>query len=380
MRRSLLLLAGLLACADQPDRPSIDSSASDFLADTTPPPEDTHPQPPAARVVAPPAYLYDTARSDTVHRVDRYIVRLDTSWVIWRKPVALGIAFGAAAMPPDTVCGSTGYGFTATLLAITNRTPAELERASRCKAKVVLRTTRELLKGPTGCLVVDSAVARIRRWNWSALRPYLANGTIPAIEIADDIAREEEWCATPAVVLARLDQVACAVRDSAPGAPIAVRALATQLVGRTYQCITTVRAQYAGPSRAGHGHPDSFVVQQRRAAVALKLGVIFGLNLPHGGCGPRTNRHALARPHACLPGVPGDSIGDMEGNRFAYQMSAAEVTRYGPGMAAPGWVCGFIVWSWQYGDRFFAKPANVAAMKALSLIAAAHPATSCVQR
>ena len=116
------------------------------------------------------------------------------------------------------------------------------------------------------------------------LRPYVTDGTIMDIELIDDPA-SKEWCFDLKTVFAMTDKIACAVKDSAPNAALGARALPTQMAAYSpYNCLTTARAQYAGPGK--HFHPDTFVVQQVRSAERQKLGIIWGMNLWAMGCGP----------------------------------------------------------------------------------------------
>lgn len=303
-------------------------------------------------------------------------------WTVATAPAVIpGITFGAAALPADSIC-SKYLGMRNTVAAYdTLATVPLLAKLKSCGGKLVLRPPRNMLKGPplptnaAGCLNADSASARIKRWKWAALRPYVTDGTIMDIELVDDPAASKEWCFDLKTVFTMVEKVACTVKDSAPGVALGARALPTQMaVYSPYNCLTTARAQYAGPGK--HFHPDTFVVQQARSAERQKLGVIWGMNLVAMGCGPPTNRQPGAYPYRCIPGHPGTNLWE----HGFYAPNADEVGFYGMSLAKASRSCGFVSWSFEYAPEFFKRQDNLTKMKMLADTTAARLPSSCIQR
>lgn len=273
-----------------------------------------------------------------------------------------GLPYGAAGLPIDSLCARARISFAVTVQQVWSNTPNDLAKVAACGGKIELRVARSALKNSRGCLDVPTATAHVRRWNWRALRPRITDRTILAIEVGDDIAHTEEWCGDRSVTLPKWDAIACAVRDSAPNVPIALRMLATQntyrdrsgvlhYFVRPWKCITTVRAQFAGIRR--HGRPNDFVTREQSSAITQGLGVIFGLNFLNAGCG---------RTIHCLPGVPGVSYGSGPD----YEPSAKELVNYVPPMLRAARACGFAFWSWEYGTTFFRRTDIKASVAALA--------------
>jgi hypothetical protein len=232
---------------------------------------------------------------------------------------------------------------------------------------------------------VAATDAELARWQAAAdLNPYLADGTIIAIYVSDDIT-STEWGPAPPY-LSRIDSLAGAVKARWPSAPTIVRAKPTELSGHTWRWLDAGWAQYRGPYR--DGTPAQFRDIQVASAKAQKLGLVIALNVLDGGCGLTP---------ACLPGVSGTGIlGTFAGAASVrrFQMSAAEVLAYGKVFVAEPYNCGFIGWRWSpsypstslpaaqlAAIRAFDTRADVrAAMGDLSIQAGQRASTSCKQR
>jgi hypothetical protein len=297
---------------------------------------------------------------------------------------ASGLAFGAFHVPPDSL-NRPSLGYTgAVMVAQSSTLKADLDKVRARGGRIVLGLSRSRTKDANG-LSVAATDAELARWQAAAdLDPYIADGTVIAIYVSDDIT-SKEWGPAPPY-LARIDSLAGAVKARWPSAPTIVRAKPTELSGHTWRWLDAGWAQYRGPYR--DGTPGQFRDVQVASAKAQKLGLVIALNVLDGGCGLTP---------ACLPGVPGTGIlgtfADAASVR-RFQMSAAEVLAYGKVFVAEPYNCGFIGWRWSpsypstslpaaqlAAIRAFDTRADVrAAMGDLSIQAGQRSSTSCKQR
>ena len=183
-----------------------------------------------------------------------------------------------------------------------------------------------------------------------------------------------DWGPAPlATRLAQWDTVAGLIRSRCPAAPVALRALPTQLETRTsWQSLTTGWAQYTGPRR--HGTPEQFFAAQVASAKKQRLGLVAGLNLLNGGCGPATTGY-------CLPDVPGTSAPGTRGTDL-YQMSAAELVYYKTVALTDSYICASVDWSWGpvFDSDFHSRPEIRSAARSLNVLARSRPLAGCVRR
>jgi hypothetical protein len=297
---------------------------------------------------------------------------------------ASGLPWGVAHLPPDSLNRlSLGYSG-AVMNGVASTLKADLDRVRARNGRVVLSILRSKTKDANG-LSVAATDAELARWQAAAdLNPYIADGTIIAIYVSDDIS-STEW-GPNAPYLARIDSLAGAVKARWPTAPTIVRAKPTELTSHTWRWLDAGWAQYRGPYR--DGTPQQFRDIQVASARAQKLGLVIGLNLLDGGCGLTS---------ACLPGVPGTGILGTFPNAASirrFQMSAAEVLAYGKVFVAEPYNCASIGWRWSptYSTTtlpaeqlagikaFDTRPDVRAAMGDLSILAGQRPSTSCRQR
>ena len=311
----------------------------------------------------------------------------DTSTVTVTAPLASGgrsgIPFGAFHLPPDSL-NRLSLGYTGAVMTVVPTTlKHDLELIHARNGRVVLAIRRSKTKDAGG-LSVAATDTELGAWQAAVdLNPYLADGTITAIYLSDDIT-SSEW-GPNAPYLARMDSMAGAAKARWPTAATVVRAKPTELTGHAWRWLTTGWAQYRGPYR--DGTPAQFRDIQVSSAKAQKLGLILGLNVLDGGCGPTP---------ACLPGVPGTAILGTLLNAASvrrFQMSAAEVLAYGKVFLAEPYSCASIGWRWSplftaslpadqlAAIQAFDLRADVrAAMGDLSIMAGQRSTTNCVQR
>jgi hypothetical protein len=343
------------------------------------------------------------------------LVLTDSQWVV-RPAAPLGIPYGPAAMPPDSLCRRATLGYTATILPVQKagvevlrsasgeslgvarsigaaernaQLLATLRKIQDCGATVSLRIARAALKDSNNRLSVATAHRELA--TWPDLTPFLAGPrpTVFSFHLGDDVERDEEWGYPVPTLLAMWDTIARPLAERHPGTPRVLRALATQMAQRPaegrpdslrWRWMTTALAQYAGPVR--HRPPGEFVATQVATAKRLKLGLLLGINLINGGCGPRTGRHPAALAYACLPGIPGDSFPGDGSPAGRYQLSAIELAKYGEVQLREPYSCGNLSWSWgeNFGSNFHKRADIRAAALALGGIAQARPFTSCIRR
>jgi hypothetical protein len=314
--------------------------------------------------------LGDTTFYSRGRVVTTVVVLPDSHWAV-RPPVVLGLPNGPFQLPPDSLCtlgytGTTLPVFTATVLR-------DLERTRQCQARTFAQIRRVRLKDSTGKLSVQTARAELDSWPWAGLCGRVKDSTIIAFYIGDDVTNDEWGPAPLATRLAQWDSVAGVIRTKCPDAPVAIRALPTQLEARPqWQWLTTAWAQYPGP-RPRWGAPEQFFGSQVASAKRQRLGLVAGLNLLNGGCGPATRGW-------CLPDVPGTTLPGTGPEQ--YQVSAAELMYYKSVAMTEPYVCASVDWSWgpNFRSGFHDRPEIQSAAKALGVIARKRPLTSCVQR
>jgi hypothetical protein len=295
----------------------------------------------------------------------------DSLWAV-RPPVTLGLPSGPFNLPPDSLCT---LGYTGTTLPVTDSATVlrRLDRIHQCGAKVfpVLRQAKML--DPAGKLSVQVSDAELARWPWTGLCARVKDSTIIAFYIGDDVTAADWGPAPLATRLAQWDTIAGLIRTRCPAAPVALRALPTQLETRAkWQSLTTGWAQYTGPRR--HGTPEQFFATQVASAKKQRLGLVAGLNLLNGGCGPGTTGY-------CLPDVPGTSAIGTRGTDL-YQMSAAELVYYKTVALTDPYICASVDWSWGpvFDSDFHGKPEIRSAARSLNVLARSRPLAGCVRR
>jgi hypothetical protein len=348
----LLIVAGGSASLVRPFR----SDISDAASHTTP-------------------WADTTKRGDTTFYssgrvITTLVVHTDSQWAV-RPPVILGLPYGPTQLPPDSLCT---LGYTGTTLAVIAGTVLrDLQRTRDCQARTFPQIRRAKLKDSNGNLSVQAARAELEGWPWAELCHRVQDSTIIAFHIGDDVTADEWGSAPLATRLAQWDSIAGLVQARCPDAPVVIRALPTQLEARpNWQWLTTAWAQYPGP-RPRSGSPEQFFSSQVASAKRQQLGLVAGVNLLNGGCGPAT----LGR---CLPDVPGTTLPGTRPDQ--YQMSAVELVYYKTVAMADPYVCASVDWSWgpNFRSDFHDRPDIRSAAKALGVMARNRPLASCVQR
>lgn len=270
----------------------------------------------------------------------------DTSTVTVTVPLGSGlgsgIPFGPYHVPPDSL-GKPSFAYTGgTRVAVPATLKGDLDRVRAAKGRVVVQLLRNYTKDASGKLSV--AATRSYLATLPDISSYISDGTVLGIMVSDDITGADIWGGEKPP-LARIDSLALLVKTRWPAATTVVRAKPTQLriepatgMLYTWRWLQTAWAQYNGPYR--DGTPQNYRDANLAGAKALNLGLILGLNVLDGGCGP-------VSLGACLPNVPGtDILGTFidAASVRRYQMSAAEVLAYGKVLLPE--TCIFLDWQW----------------------------------
>ena len=318
--------------------------------------------------------LGDTIFHSSGRVITTVAVRADSHWVVRppAPPMKSGLPYGPSQLPPDSLCSMRYY--TATTLPVApNQVLRELNRIHECGASVFAQIRRAKLKNSDGNLSVDAALAEMNRWPWDELCARVKDSTILAFHIGDDVVAKEWGPASIETRLAQWDSIAGGVAAKCPGAAIVIRARPRQLSKRDkWEWLTTGWAQYPGPlPRAGT--PEEFFAAEVASAKRQHLGLVTGVNLLAGGCGP-------AEAKRCLPNIPGSSLPGS--GKKVYQLSAAEFIEYKSAAMTDPYVCASVDWSWgpKFRSEFHARPEIQTAAKALGLIASKRKRASCVQK
>ncbi len=315
-----------------------------------------------------------TRRNDTTYysrgRVLTTVeVLTDSMWSAAPPPprVTLGLASGPFNLPPDSLCT---LGYTATTLTVRDtRVLRDLQRTRECGARTFAQIGRSKLKDSTGKLSVQAARADLDTWPWPGLCGRVQDSTIIAFYIGDDVEAAEWGPAKLPVRLAQWDTIAGIIQSRCPGAPVAIRAHPNQLEARgPWLWLTTAWTQYTNR----RGPPEEFLALQVASAKRQRLGLVAGVNLLNGGCGPAERRK-------CFPDIPGTAlVGTGPG---LYQLSAAELVYYKTVALSDPYVCASVDWSWgpAFRSGFHERPEIRGAVKVLGLIARRRPLSSCIQ-
>jgi hypothetical protein len=294
-------------------------------------------------------------------------VLTDSMWSL-QPPVTLGLPSGPFNLPPDSLC-TLGYS-TTTLAVIYTRVLRDLQRTRECGARTFAQIRRSKLKDSTGKLSVQTARAELDTWPWPGLCGRVQDSTIIAFYIGDDVEAAEWGPAKLPARLAQWDSIAGIIQARCPGAPVAIRAHPNQLEARgDWLWLTTAWTQYTNR----RGPPEEFLALQVASAKRQRLGLVAGVNLLNGGCGPAERKR-------CLPDVPGTTLPGTQ-PQF-YQLSAAELIYYKTVALSEPYVCASVDWSWgpAFRSSFHERPEIRSAAKILGLIARKRPLSSCIQR
>jgi hypothetical protein len=318
--------------------------------------------------------LGDTVFYSSGRVITTVAVQTDSHWVV-RPPAAVlkaGLPYGPTQLPPDSLC-SIGYYTATTLAVVPKRVLRDLDRTKECGGSTFIQFRRAKLKNSDGNLSVEAALGEIKHWPWDELCARVKDSTVLGFHIGDDVVAKEWGPAPIETRLAQWDSIAGGIAAKCPGAPIVIRARPRQLSKRDHwEFLTTAWAQYPGPLPRS-GTPEEFFAAEVASAKKQHLGLVTGVNLLGGGCGP-------ADTGRCLPDIPGTSL--KGSGKKTYQLSAAEFIDYKTAAMFDPYVCASVDWGWgpQFKSNFHSRPEIQEAAKALSLIASKRKRASCVQR
>lgn len=225
------------------------------------------------------------------------------------------------------------------------RTLLPMARAAGMKVTLRLTGDHEHYTDPQGNFDINAWKAALQPWAEADLQPFIADGTLHAHMLLDDIHNFEGDDPTGD----ELDEMARISKVLLPGLPTFVREKATEMptpsAGR-YTHVDAIVNQY----RHREGDVTAWTTRQVAHARTLDVGLIHGLNIANGGDG------SSKQP------------GWQEG-RFA--MSADEIRRYGAVLTAEPRVSMFLNWEYDgeekwsdgsVGSAWFDRPELTAAL------------------
>lgn len=363
-----VLIGGLLVslftgCEKAEDRPSADSL----------PPAITPRG--SLQAVAPPVVASSITRAvDTFPLADTALaVRVrttsvtDSTWIVPPPLKPIGLPFGIWGTPADSIC-KTGYSGGIVPVREAVELVPMLDRAKRCRVRIVLAPPQGKLRDTKG-LSVQAATTELGKWDWPNVCEYATDGTALGWNLGDDLTDTKWGAYTVRVRLLKWDSIMTFVRSKCPAGANMLRFRPSQIDDYpALKELDVLSLQYTGPRR--HGPPAAILAAEVAIAKRLNVGLVVGLNLLDGGCGP-------ASTGDCLPGIMGTSAKGTKPGLF--QMSADEVKKYGEIMIADPYPCTFLGWGYGYGESFFGEAANRLALDSLSIKARQRTAGNCVQ-
>jgi hypothetical protein len=245
------------------------------------------------------------------------------------QPVATGIAIVPFNLPYADVAkgsyngsaGSYGPDLIAALPGIKTRGGGVIVCLSRSRSK------------DANGLSVAATEKEYATYDWPRLSPYIADGTIAGFMIGDDITASE-WGSKPPY-LDRYDAIAGIVKSHHPLAVPMIRARAGQLSGYSWRNKVVAWAQYSFRK----GDVNQFLGENLAAASRLGIITLFGLNVLDGGDGS-------------------SKILGTYADKSAYQMTAAEILKYGKVLLPESPI--FPTWRWT-GNFEMSVPAEALA-------------------
>jgi hypothetical protein len=217
-----------------------------------------------------------------------------------------------------------------------------LPKLSTAKARVFLSILRNTMTNVDGTLSVTNAKQELDGWKSHVdLDKYFVDGTVLGVVVIDDVGCPACWGGTNPTVT-QIESIGQYVKQLWPHARVAMRAKPDWGAPHVWQHMDVAWAQYNGPYR--DGTPSSYIAAQTNAANAAKLGLVMGLNVLDGGCGPASDTVSGSK---CLPGIAGTGIWGTYANSpsvHRYQMSAAEMVAYGKAFVAEPYNCALLAW------------------------------------
>jgi hypothetical protein len=232
---------------------------------------------------------------------------------------------------------------------------AALNAARAAHQHIIIKMvgTHSGCQNPDQTFNLDKWKTQIDAYNRIDLSGYVRDGTLIGTFAVDEPHRKKMWGG--AVIPPDLmDKAAAYSKGIWPYLPVFLRAGTDYaMLKRDWRWTDAAWPQYS----AKNGAPATYVQREASNAAALGLGLIMGMNVLDGGDGSSQ--------------LPGWSAG-------MWWMSPAEIVRYGTALVQPSYVCALLMW--KYDATMVGRADYQAAFDALGRVAAAHPATSCVQR
>ena len=191
----------------------------------------------------------------------------------------------------------------------------------------------------------------LNRYKGVNLDSYITDGTLAGHMMIDEPNDPSNWGGQP-ISYATLEAAAKHSKSLWPKLPTLLRSKPTWLAKAPFrwQYLDGGWGQYA----ARFGDVNRYRDTEALAAQNAGLKVVFGVNVLDGGNGSS--------------GTPGTKSG-------SYNMSAAELLKYGKSLLAASGSCGFLMW--RYDSKYLSKSSVSSAVKELRALAGSRSTTTC---
>ena len=203
----------------------------------------------------------------------------------------------------------------------------------------------------SGAFSLDKFKARLAAYKSVNLDSYINDGTLAGHQMIDEPSDKSNWGGKP-IPYSQIEAAAKASKALWPRLPVLVRSVPSWLKGASF------RWNYLDAAWAQYSARKGDVFRYRDAEVAAAKGeglkLVWGLNVIDGGNGSSGRR--------------GTSSGK-------YNMSAAELTKYGKALLYAPRTCGFLMW--MYDGTYLGRSGVRDAMKTLSSVARSRTSQRC---
>jgi hypothetical protein len=387
MTRFLILLLVWACAGERPPRPAVDTTENVLDSLTL---NESPPQLAMARV-APPSiarWADTTRRGDTVlYSWGRTVTKVETDST---RSVLYGLLFGFWH-PPTFAKYTGGYiGFNTILIRDTTQFIAKIRAAKAANRHLLVNPVVRLTCPDTTLWISKLAV---HRSSIPLLTSYADSGTIAGLMLVDEPYNPDTWICGSAKVKTpwsngQLVSIAGASRRMLPTVPRGLRedpvttshrtdpldfqkkprSAAEIAAGRLLRAplLSFALFQYEGPLHLPCAKSIGIcLAEQTTAAKAMGLSLVVSLNWPDGGDG--TSRITNPTWHS------DPDVSDAPSWKYRYQMTPAELLKYGSAALKNPDVCALILWKYDAGFEQKAQRE----LDSLTVLARNRPFTRC---
>ena len=260
------------------------------------------------------------------------------------SPTPAGLPFGPWRLP-DSLFHAP---FTGTILALdTDDALARLEAARQAHMRVfiILEEARRRHQNPDKSFALSKWKREIERFRGTDFAPYVADGTLLGHLLIDEPHDPTNWNGSP-IPYAVIDSAAAFSKSLWPTLPVGVASPTTFLANARWSALDWSFAQY----RPNKGDLAPWLARQVAAARRSGLALVLSINV-------------------------------LDGNGRDAPLDADQLRRFGLAMTGVDDACALTMWRYDVKDpSYFQRPDIGAAVAAIGVAAAGHPARSCRRR